>query len=70
MAQSTDEQLRSLVSGRTVLSEFVASVAAAGPNTFVQWLDGEELVGWTFDEVADKVARVAQGLVDLGVQRG
>ncbi|NLA36648.1 MAG: long-chain fatty acid--CoA ligase [Actinobacteria bacterium] len=70
MAVSTDEELRELVKGRTVLSEFLNTVDEVGSQVAVRWLEGDDLVGWTFDEIAAQAARVAQGLKDLGVKPG
>lgn len=70
MAVSTDEELRELVRGRTVLSEFLKTVDETGSSVAVRWLEGEDLVGWTYDEIADQAARVARGLQELGVKRG
>lgn len=71
MATLTNDDITTLVEGRTVLTEFLATLAANGGRTAVRWqaADGtwEAL---SFDELADNVARAAAGLRELGVSPG
>ncbi len=71
MSTLTKDDLDRIVEGRTVASEFLVNVAANGPSTAVRWLGpDDEFHSLTFDEVAERVARAAAGLRDLGVGPG
>ena len=70
MATSTDEQLRDLVKGQTVVTEFLKTVEAHGSDRALRWMEGDEWREMSFAELADQAARVAGGLADLGVGHG
>jgi long-chain acyl-CoA synthetase len=68
---STDQEIRDLVAGQTVASEFVRTSGALGDRRALRWR--EEGDGWgemTFGELADAVARAAAGLRSIGVGPG
>jgi len=67
---STDEQLREQVTGQTVVTEFLKTVAAHGDQRALRWMEGEEWQEMSFDELASRAASVAGGLADLGVGHG
>jgi long-chain acyl-CoA synthetase len=67
----TDQEIRELVAGQTVGSEFLATVERLGDRRALRWMDGED--SWaemSFVELRDQVARVAGGLRSIGVQPG
>ena len=58
------------IDGRTLTQAFLDTVADRGDKTALKWKQGEDFESWTFDEYADRVARVAGGLKAAGVKRG
>jgi long-chain acyl-CoA synthetase len=66
-----DQEIRELVAGRTVASEFLSIVERIGDRRALRWMEADESWGeMTFTELADKVARAAAGLRALGVGPG
>jgi long-chain acyl-CoA synthetase len=71
MATTELDEINAAVEGRTVATEFLATVAADGSRTALRWMVGDgEWGSLTFDELADRVARAATGLRSLGVGPG
>jgi len=70
MSTLTKADVDQMVEGRTVATEFLKTVALNGSKTALRWqgVDGFETM--TFDELADKAARAANGLRQLGVGPG
>ena len=71
MSTLTKEQIDEMVAGRTAVTEFLATLEAHGDRTALRWMTGAD--AWdsmTFAEMADKAARAASGLRDLGVTKG
>jgi long-chain acyl-CoA synthetase len=58
------------IAGKTVAGAFVDIVAERPTAVALRWKEGDEWHEWTFTELADRVARAAGGLRDLGVARG
>jgi long-chain acyl-CoA synthetase len=55
----------------TLAAAFLATVADSPDRTAVRWRNGDDTwSSWTFGELADRVARFAAGLQDLGVRPG
>ncbi len=68
---STDQELRQRVAGWTVPTEFVKVVDRLGDQRALRWMTDDG--GWgelTFAELADRVARAASALRDLGIGPG
>ncbi|WP_375768369.1 AMP-dependent synthetase/ligase [Archangium gephyra] len=55
---------------RTVPIAFLDTVRRQPEATAVRWKEGEGFGSWTWREYADKAARIAAGLRELGVKRG
>jgi len=71
MSTLTMEQINEMVAGRTVVTEFLATVAANPDTVAVRWKQGDD--DWatlTFAQLAEKVAVAAGGLRELGVGVG
>ncbi|NLD76467.1 MAG: long-chain fatty acid--CoA ligase [Acidimicrobiales bacterium] len=58
------------IEGKTIARSFLDTVAARGSTVALRWKDGEEWKEATWDEYADRVARIASGLRERGVGRG
>lgn len=58
------------VAGKTVPACFLETLAARRDKVALRWRDGEERCSLTFEEYADRAARAAAGLRELGVERG
>jgi long-chain acyl-CoA synthetase len=55
----------------TLAAAFLATVADSPDRTALRWRNGDDTwSSWTFGELADRVARFAAGLQDLGVRPG
>ncbi|MFI5043484.1 MAG: AMP-dependent synthetase/ligase [Acidimicrobiales bacterium] len=68
---TTNAEIHERAEGRTVPTEFLRIVEAHGSSAALRWMEGDDAWGTlTFDELAEKVARAATGLVALGVGRG
>jgi long-chain acyl-CoA synthetase len=67
---TTREEIDALVAGRTVATEFLATIAEHGGRQALRWLEGDEWKSLTFDEVAERAARAAAGLSAMGVGKG
>jgi long-chain acyl-CoA synthetase len=71
MTELTKADIDQMVEGRTVAREFLDVLAANGSGTAVRWMSGDgEFSTLTFDELADRIARTATGLRNLGVGPG
>ena len=71
MANPVDQEIRELVAGQTVPTEFLKTVAARGDAPALNWRNDDGGWGtWTFAEYAQKVAQVAAGLDAQGVEAG
>jgi len=71
MSTLTREDIDRMVEGRTVATEFLATLAEHGPSTALRWMSGpDQWDSLTFDQMADKAARAATGLRSLGVVPG
>ena len=71
MATLTNDEIATMVEGRTVLTEFLATLEAHSARVALRWQQPDESWGsLTFAEVGDRVARAAAGLRDLGVGKG
>jgi long-subunit acyl-CoA synthetase (AMP-forming) len=57
-------------SGRTVPVAFLDTVRRQPEATALRWREGEGFGSWSWREYADKAARIATGLRELGVKRG
>ena len=71
MTTLTKDQIDEMVAGRTVASEFLTTLAAHADRTALRWMTGENT--WdsmTFAQMADRAARAAAGLRELGVVPG
>ena len=71
MTTLTKDQIDEMVAGRTVASEFLTTLAAHADRTALRWMTGEST--WdsmTFEQMADRAARAAAGLRELGVVPG
>jgi long-chain acyl-CoA synthetase len=71
MATVTKEQLDEAVAGQTVATCFAATVAAGPGDVAIRWRNEDDSWGeWTWAEYAEKSARAAAGLSQLGIGRG
>jgi long-chain acyl-CoA synthetase len=71
VSELTKADIDAEVEGSTVAKEFLATVAANGSGTALRWMSpDDEWESLTFDQLADKVARAATGLRELGVGPG
>jgi long-subunit acyl-CoA synthetase (AMP-forming) len=68
--QATAARLDAAVAGQTFASRWLRTVAELGARVALRARDGEAWVEYTYDEVADRVARAAAGLRALGVGPG
>ena len=66
----TREELDERVAGQTVTGLFVATVERHADAPALRWKDGAEYRVLTYAEYADRAARVAAALAELGVGRG
>jgi long-chain acyl-CoA synthetase len=66
----TREEIDAATEGRTVAGEFLRTLEAHGSQTAVRWLTDDIWSSLTFDEVAERAARAAAGLLELGVGKG
>jgi long-chain acyl-CoA synthetase len=66
----SNAEIARLVEGETVPSRFLATVAARPDAAALRWREGDGFARMSFAEYADRAARVAAGLVELGVGRG
>ena len=67
---STDQEIRDLVAGQTLASEFVRTSGELADRRALRWMDGDGWGEMTFGELADQVARAAAGLRSIGVGPG
>lgn len=59
------------IAGKTIPTTFLDTVATHGPEEALRWKKDDGTFGvWTFDEYAERVARVAGGLAKMGIGRG
>ena len=58
------------VESRTIGTAFEETVHARADELALRWRVDGDRQGWTWREYADRVARVAAGLRELGVERG
>ena len=71
MATLTKETIDDMVKGRTVATEFLATVEAHRDQVALRWAEDDGSWGsMTFGEMADRVAAAAAGLHALGVGHG
>ena len=68
---ATNEEVAGAVEGQTVASEFVKTARRRADLTALRWQTADGGWGeWTWAEYADRAARIAGGLVALGVRPG
>ncbi|MGI9600344.1 MAG: AMP-dependent synthetase/ligase [Acidimicrobiales bacterium] len=71
MANPVDQEIRELVAGQTVPTEFLRTVADHGDAPALNWRNASgEWEHWTFSQYAERVAQVAAGLQAQGVEAG
>ena len=71
MATLTKETIDDMVKGRTVATEFLATVDAHRDRVALRWAEDDGSWGsMTFGEMADRVAAAAAGLRSLGIGHG
>ncbi len=71
MAELTGADIDGLVEGRTVAREFLATLAAHADQAALRWQVGDgEWDTMTYAQLADRAARAATGLRELGVGPG
>ncbi len=71
MASVTNEELLARVEGRTVCTEFLATVRRhGGARALRSMAEDGSWTEWTFDQFASDVAKVASGLRELGIGKG
>jgi len=66
----TREELDRLVDGRTVAGHFVATVRSRPGEVALRWRTADGWGEWTWGDYADRAARMAVGLAELGISRG
>src|SRR5215207_9281250 len=54
---STDQEIRDLVAGQTVASEFVRTAGQLADRRALRWMEGDGWGEMTFAELAEQVAR-------------
>ena len=64
------QDIDAMVSGQTLASRFMETVATHPDQVALRWREGEGWGEWTYRDYADQVARAAGGLQRLGVGRG
>ena len=68
---ATSDELAAAVEGHTIPGEFTKTAARRADLTALRWRRADGGWGeWTWRDYAERAARVAGGLVALGVQRG
>src|SRR5581483_10717855 len=68
---ATSDELAAAVEGQTIPGEFAKTAARRADLTALRWRTPDGGWGeWTWGEYADRAARVAGGLKDLGLGRG
>ena len=65
-----DVSIDEVIEGRTVTTAFRATVEAYGESVALRWPQGTDWQVLRWGEYAERAARVAAGLRDLGVERG
>jgi long-chain acyl-CoA synthetase len=70
VSQVTNEELLAQVRGQTVPSRFVETVRRRPDAVALRWKDGDAWRQWTWSDYAERAARLAASLRDLGVDRG
>ena len=71
MSATTSQDIHDRISGQNIPKRFLANIAEHGDLTAIQWKNSSgDWESWTFDELADRTARLAAGLKDLGVGHG
>jgi long-chain acyl-CoA synthetase len=71
MSNVTSAEIDEIVKGRTVPTQFAATVARAGDQVALRWRnDDDSWSEWTWSDYADRVARAAAGLAARGIGRG
>ncbi len=66
----TREEIDAAVNGKTVVSEFLKTVAARPDAVSLRWKTDDGWNEWTWRDLADQVARAVGGLADLGIGPG
>jgi long-chain acyl-CoA synthetase len=66
----TSADIARVVEGQTVARQFLATVARTPDAPALRRRDGDGWVGWTYQELADRVARATAGFRALGVGPG
>jgi long-chain acyl-CoA synthetase len=65
------EELMAAAEGRTVPTAFLETAAKLADTVALRWRNDDDTWGeWTWSEYAERVARAAAGLKDLGVEAG
>ncbi len=67
---SVAEAIDAAIEGRTIASAFVATVDARPDAVAIRWREGGDWGTLTWSQYADRAARVAAGLRELGIGRG
>jgi len=68
---ATSDELAAAVEGQTIAGEFAKTAARRADLTALRWRTPDGGFGeWTWRNYADRAARVAGGLIRLGVERG
>src|SRR5438477_10189720 len=68
---ATSDELAAAVEGQTIAGEFAKTAARRAHLTALRWRTADGGFGeWTWRDYADRAARVAGGLIGLGVERG
>ncbi|MHB1137788.1 MAG: AMP-dependent synthetase/ligase [Microthrixaceae bacterium] len=71
MATLTNDEITAMVEGRTVLTEFLATLDANADRVALRWQQDDTSWGsLTFADVGERVGRAAAGLRELGVGKG
>lgn len=67
----TSADIDRVVAGQTVPTEFLKTVATMGDRVALRWRNPDESWGsWTWREYADRVAQVAAGYREFGIEPG